>query len=97
MVRPGSKLRELRKRQRLTLRQVEQAAAILAVRHSRDEYRIPISRLCDMETKDVIPTIHKVYSLAAAYGVSCSTILRLYGVDTTKAARETLVWEARED
>jgi transcriptional regulator with XRE-family HTH domain len=81
MLSAGHNLRTLRERLGLTMRDVETASASIAARHKSEEYAIPPSRLSDIETKGVVPSIFRLYSLAAIYRRDAREILALYGVD----------------
>ena len=77
----GESLRKLRESLGLTIRYVEAATAQLAERHNNPEMSVSLSRLSDIETKEIVPSIFKLYGLAATYRVDLIGILRLYGVD----------------
>src|SRR5438874_13739162 len=77
----GQNLRALRETLGLTMRDVETATERLARKHANDEYLIPISRLSDFETKGVIPSIYRLYSLAAIYRRDFGGLLSWYGVE----------------
>lgn len=74
-------LRAIREELGLTLRDVETASERIARRRDNEEYLIPISRLSDFETKGVIPSIYRLYSLAAIYRCNFRDILSWYGVE----------------
>jgi transcriptional regulator with XRE-family HTH domain len=78
---PGQKLRRRREELSLRYRDVEDASKQIATRRNNNEYEIAISRLSDIETKGTIPSIYKVYSLAAIYRLDAHEILEWYGVD----------------
>ncbi|MGH9511109.1 MAG: hypothetical protein ACRD2U_03130 [Terriglobales bacterium] len=77
----GTELRILRGRLGLTMRDVERASVKIAENHSNTEFLIPPSRLSDIETKEIIPTIYRFYSLAAIYHQDMRTLLSWFGVD----------------
>src|SRR5215472_2034145 len=77
----GQSLRGLREQLGLTMRDVESAAARIADRHHNEEYAIPPSRLSDIETKGIVPSIYRIYTLAVIYRQDLRNILSLYGVD----------------
>jgi len=66
---PGLRLRQTREALGLTYRDVEKASYEIAVKRGRPEFILHISRLADIENRNVVPTLHKLYSL--------STILHL--------------------
>lgn len=77
----GQNLRMLRERLGLTMRDVESASAQIAQKHSNDEFSIPPSRLSDIETKGVLPSIYRFYALAAIYRTDIRDLLSWFGVD----------------
>lgn len=77
----GSALRVMREKLGLTMRDVEAASEKLARKRANEEYIVPISRLSDVETKGVTPSIYRLYSLAAIYRVSLREMVHLYGVE----------------
>lgn len=86
MVTGGQNLRILREKLGLTMRDTETASERLARKHGNDEYLIPISRLSDFETKGVIPSIYRLYSLAIIYRQDFRELLSWYGVRLDSAA-----------
>lgn len=81
MVSGGQNLRILREKLGLTMRDIETASERIAQKHANEEYLIPISRLSDFETKGVIPSIYRLYSLAVIYRRDLCELLMWYGVD----------------
>ena len=81
MLSAGSDLRKIRDRLGLTMRDVENASQSISQRHGSEEYSIPPSRLSDIETKGVIPSVYRFYSLAAIYHRPVRALLQLYGID----------------
>ena len=77
---PGLRLRQARERLGLTYRDVESASYELAGRRGRSEFILHISRLADIENRDVVPSVHKLYTLAAVYHLNPHDILRWYDV-----------------
>lgn len=78
---PGETLRKTRERLGFTIRHVEAASLKLVEKYSNQDFGISISRLSDIETKGVVPSIFKLYSLAAIYHTDVRTILGLYGIE----------------
>ena len=62
---PGLRLRHARESLGLTYRDVEKASYEIAVNRGRPEFVLHISRLADIENRNVVPTLHKLYSLSA--------------------------------
>jgi transcriptional regulator with XRE-family HTH domain len=81
MVSGGQNLRVLREKLGLTMRDIETASERIARKHENEEYLIPISRLSDFETKGVIPSIYRLYSLAVIYRREMRELLMWYGID----------------
>jgi transcriptional regulator with XRE-family HTH domain len=78
---PGARLRALREQIGLTMRDVEMASVRVAAKHKSDEYAIPPSRLSDIETKGVVPSIYRLYALAAIYHRDIREIMAFFGVE----------------
>ena len=64
---PGLRLRQTRERLGLTYRDVESASLEIAARRGRPDFILHISRLADIENRNVVPSLHKLYSLAVIY------------------------------
>jgi transcriptional regulator with XRE-family HTH domain len=62
---PGLRLRQTREALGLTYRDVEKASYQIAVKRGRPDFVLHISRLADIENRGVVPSLHKLYSLAA--------------------------------
>jgi transcriptional regulator with XRE-family HTH domain len=77
----GQNLRALREQLGLTMRDVETASSRIAEKHGNDEYSIPPSRLSDIETKGIVPSIFRLYSLAVIYRRDFRELLNKYDVD----------------
>jgi hypothetical protein len=77
----GHSLRVLREKLGLTMRDIETYSEQIARKRGNEEYSIPISRHSDFETKGVIPSIYRFYSLAVIYHKDMRELLAFYGVD----------------
>src|SRR5207302_10531572 len=88
MVSPGQHLRTLREQLGLTMRDVEIASAELAAKHGNDDFSVPLSRLSDIETKGIVPSIFRLYSLAVIYRCDLRDILYCYGIDMNDVASD---------
>lgn len=84
----GHRLRAMRESLGYTMRDVETGSMQIALRLGNDEYSIPPSRLSDIETKGVIPSIFRLYSLAALYHCDYHAFLSWYGVDLNEIAAD---------
>jgi transcriptional regulator with XRE-family HTH domain len=85
MLTPGQRLRALREQLGFTIRDVEAASERVAEKRRSDEYILNISRLSEIETKGVLPTIFRLYSLATIYRVEISELLALYGISSDES------------
>lgn len=77
---PGLRLRQVRESLELTYRDVEKASYELAARRGRPEFILRISRLADIENRNVVPALHKLYTLAVIYHLSPVQLFRWYEV-----------------
>jgi hypothetical protein len=77
---PGLRLRQVRERLGLTYRDVERSSFELASQRGRSEFVLHISRLADIENRSVIPSLHKIYTLAVVYHLNPLDIFRWYEV-----------------
>ena len=85
MERPGEKLKRVRERLKLTYRDVERASQQIVVRRGgNEEFAIALSRLADIENKQTVPTIYRIYSLCAIYRLDFREVLRWYGALTSR-------------
>ncbi len=80
-LRGGQRLRVLREALGYTMRDVETGSLQVARRLANDEYAVPPGRLSDIETKGVVPSIFRLYSLAVIYRCDYRELLSWYGVD----------------
>ncbi len=64
---PGLRMRQTRERLGLTYRDVESASFQIAAKRGRPDFILHISRLADIENRNVVPSLHKLYSLAVIY------------------------------
>ncbi len=78
---PGQRLRRERERLRLKYRDVEESSQRIAVKHGSDEFAVCLSRLADIENKGTVPSIYRIYSLCAIYGLEVKNVLLWYGID----------------
>jgi transcriptional regulator with XRE-family HTH domain len=84
----GVNLRGVRERLGLTMREVESASSRIAERHGNDEFAVSPSRLSDIETKGLVPSIFRLYSLAIVYRCDLRELLTWYGIDLTLSAAD---------
>ena len=77
----GQRLRALRETLGYRMRDVELASNQIAQRFDSEEFAIPPSRLSDIETKGIIPSIFRLYSFAAIYRREYRELLSFYGLE----------------
>ncbi len=82
----GQRLRALREQLGLTIRDVEAASLRIAARHQNDDFALSLSRLSDIETKGILPSLYRLYSLAVIYRRDIRELLSWYGIDFSTAA-----------
>ncbi len=84
----GLSLRSMRERLGLTMRVVENASARIAERHGNEEFIVSPSRLSDIETKGLVPSVFRLYSLAVIYRCDLREILSWYGINLGLSAAD---------
>jgi hypothetical protein len=77
----------------MTLRDVEEASTRLAALRQIEDYVMNPSRLSDIETKGVVPSIYRLYALSVIYRADFADILKLYGVDLGSTAADLALFE----
>jgi transcriptional regulator with XRE-family HTH domain len=87
----GQRLRGLRDALGYTMREVENGSLQVARRLANDEFSIPPSRLSDIETKGVVPSIFRLYTLAAIYRSDYRELLSWYGIDLNSIAADVVL------
>ena len=93
MLTSGQRLRALREQLGLTIRDVETASTRIAERHGNQEFAVALSRLSDIETKSIVPSIYRLYSLAVIYRRDFRDLLSWYGVDLDLASSDVALVE----
>lgn len=77
---PGERLRALRLVLGFSMRDVHQASVALSKRLRNSEFLLPASRLHEFETRNVVPSIHRLYTLATIYEYEITELLGWYGI-----------------
>ncbi len=80
----GQRLRKIRDRLNLRVRDVELASQKIAEKHGNDEFAILINRLSEIENRGLVPSIFKLYSLCAIYRLDIQEVLEWYGVSMSQ-------------
>ena len=86
----GEKLRRVRERLKLTYRDVERASRDIAARRGNSDFQISLSRLADIENRRSVPSIFRLYALAAIYHLDLHEVMRWYGVPVEELAADAL-------
>lgn len=73
------------------MRNVEAISLRIAAKHQNDSFVLPLSRLSDIEAKAVVPSIYRLYSLAAIYGMDLRELLAWYGIDVNQLAADSVL------
>ena len=89
----GEKLKRVRDRLSLTIRDVEEASRKIASRHHNDEFVVGLSRLSEIENKGTVPTVYRLYSLCSIYRLDMLEVMEWYGVDLGDLAADTTAVE----
>ena len=76
----GAELRAIRQQLGWSMREVHAVSVALAKKRREPAFVIPPSRLHDIESKNKIPSIHRLHALALIYGRTLKEILSLYGI-----------------
>ena len=77
---PGAELRAIRQQLGWSLREVHAASVALAKKSRQPAFVIAPSRLHDIESKNKIPGIHRLYALALIYRRTVNEFLSLFGI-----------------
>ncbi|MGH9650185.1 MAG: hypothetical protein ACRD3I_06910 [Terriglobales bacterium] len=88
MITAGQQLRSVREQLGLTLRDVEIASDRIAARHRNENFAMPLSRLSDIETKGVLPSIYRLHSLAVIYRQDLREVLSWYGINVNESVAD---------
>src|SRR5215471_15226473 len=74
----GAYLRQTRMRLGMTIREVELASKNIALAEQNPDIMISHARLIQIESGESTPSIYKLYSLSAIYGLKMTNLLALY-------------------
>jgi hypothetical protein len=87
---PGGKmLRGMRERLGLTVRDVSSFSARIAETKKNRGFFLPLSRLFEIENKDVVPSAYRFYSLAVIYHCDIRVLMGWYGIDVNDGALDS--------
>src|SRR3954463_6873625 len=91
----GNRLRIVREQLGFTLRDVETSSSRIAAKHKNDDYIVPLARLFDFETKNVVPSVFRMYSLSVIYRLDFREVLGWYGINIDSLGEDLKVSEPR--
>lgn len=77
---PGDHLRELRNRLGVTTREVEELSRRIAEDRKNEEFYISNAWLTQLENKNSVPSIYKLFSLSVIYRAKFTDLLSVFGV-----------------
>ena len=80
----GDFLRETRLRLGLGLRDVQQASSVIAGEENNMEFYISAARLSQIESEGSPPSVFKIFSLCAVYGLDFIETLDRYGINADR-------------
>ncbi len=89
-MRAGLKLKQLRERLNLTLREVEEVSLAIVEAERNSEYGVSIARLNQIENDGSLPSIYKLYSLTVIYRLSLEEVMGYYGIHLGKMEEHRL-------
>jgi transcriptional regulator with XRE-family HTH domain len=87
----GQKLRRIRERLNLRVRDVELASLKIADKYQNDEFAVLINRVSEIENRGLVPTLFKLYSLCAIYRLDFHEVLQWYGISLAGLASDSLL------
>lgn len=82
---PGARLKDIRERLGVSVREVADFSKVIAEAEGSDEFLISGPYLTQIESdKKVLPSMFKLFTLASIYGRHYSELLALYGVNSER-------------
>lgn len=86
-LRAGEQLRGLRTRRGITTREVEEYSRVIADDHGNEEFYISNAWLTQIENRNSVPSIYKLFSLSVIYHIRFDELLEIFGVDLNTSSR----------
>lgn len=84
---PGNYLRDLRNRLGVTTREVEELSRKIAQDRNNEEFSISNAWLTQLENKNSVPSIYKLFSLSVIYRAKFVDLLSVFGVELEDSVR----------
>src|SRR5271167_2254441 len=94
MYTPGLRLRQVREKLGLTYRDVEKASLELALKRGRPDFILHLSRLADIENRGVVPSLHKLYSMATIHHLDPIEMASWYEAPLQQTLQDGLLFPA---
>jgi len=88
---PGAELRAMRQQLGLSFRDVYAASLDIAEQCRQPAFEIAPSRLHEIESKNMIPSIHRLHALALIYRRTMNELLSLYGIEPSDRTSMELI------
>jgi len=79
-IQPGTRLRNARERLGLTYPDVERVSYGISLPARASRFHVHLSRLADIENRDVTPSLYKLYALAVIFHLDPKEVCQWYGV-----------------
>jgi len=89
----GQRLRRVRERLNLRVRDVEQASLKIADKYKNDEFAVLINRISEIENRGLVPTLYKLYSLCVIYRLDFQEVLGWYGISLASMPADSALAE----
>lgn len=89
----GQKLRRVRERLGLRVRDVEHASQLIAEKYQNDEFVVLINRISEIENHNLVPNIFKLYSLCAIYRLDFQEVLEWFQIHLPSLAADSALVE----
>ena len=89
-IQPGLQMKRIREKLLFKYRDVAEASQRIARQRGNPEFAIGLSRLADIENKGTIPSIYRLYSLGAIYGMDLSQVLAIFGINVSGMAADSM-------
>lgn len=89
-MRAGERLKEIRSRLGITTRDVTELSQKIAQSEGSEDFHISNPWLTEIENSDSVPSIYKLFSLSIIYHLKFADLLRLFGVDVQKIAKQQI-------
>jgi len=89
-MRSGEQLKEIRTRLGITTREVEEQSRSIAEAEGNDEFYLSNAWLTQIENKQSVPSIYKLYSVAVIYRIKFTDLLKLFDVDLDRISKYQL-------